>query len=64
MKSFASNLSKIEGESAFEVLAKAKRLEKNGKQILHFEIGEPDFDTPKEIGQEATSALANGFTII
>ncbi|HIH97520.1 MAG TPA: pyridoxal phosphate-dependent aminotransferase [Thermoplasmata archaeon] len=50
------------GEAAFDVLAKAKALEKKGRSVLHFEIGEPDFDTPKEIVNAAKHALDEGFT--
>jgi len=49
-------------ETAFEVLAKAKALEKQGKDIVHLEIGEPDFDTPKNIKEAATRALNAGYT--
>jgi aspartate aminotransferase len=49
-------------ETAFEVLAKAKALEKQGKDIVHLEIGEPDFDTPKNIKEAAVKALFAGYT--
>jgi len=49
-------------ETAFEVLAKAKALEKQGKDIVHLEIGEPDFDTPKNIKEAAIKALHAGYT--
>jgi aspartate/methionine/tyrosine aminotransferase len=49
-------------ETAFEVLAKAKALEKQGKDVVHLEIGEPDFDTPKNIKEAATKALNAGYT--
>jgi aspartate/methionine/tyrosine aminotransferase len=49
-------------ETAFEVLAKAKALEKQGKDVVHLEIGEPDFDTPKNIKQAAMKALDAGYT--
>ena len=49
-------------ETAFEVLAKAKALEKQGKDIVHLEIGEPDFDTPKNIKEAAVKALHAGYT--
>jgi len=49
-------------ETAFEVLAKAKALEKKGKDIIHLEIGEPDFDTQKNIKDAATAALYEGYT--
>jgi aspartate/methionine/tyrosine aminotransferase len=49
-------------ETAFEVLAKARALEKQGKDIVHLEIGEPDFDTPRNIKDAATKALNEGYT--
>jgi aspartate/methionine/tyrosine aminotransferase len=49
-------------ETAFEVLAKAKALEKQGKDIVHLEIGEPDFDTPRNIKEAAIKALNAGYT--
>jgi aspartate/methionine/tyrosine aminotransferase len=49
-------------ETAFEVLAKAKALEKQGKNIVHLEIGEPDFDTPRNIKDAAIKALNAGYT--
>jgi len=49
-------------ETAFEVLAKAKKLEAQGKDIVHLEIGEPDFDTPKNIIDAACRALNSGYT--
>ncbi len=49
-------------ESAFEVLAKAKALERTGREIVHLEIGEPDFDTPAHIVAAAREALDKGYT--
>jgi len=49
-------------ETAFEVLAKAKALERQGKSIIHLEIGEPDFDTPQNIKEAAVKALYAGYT--
>ncbi|MBU1197514.1 pyridoxal phosphate-dependent aminotransferase [Candidatus Micrarchaeota archaeon] len=49
-------------ETAFEVLAKAKALEAQGKNIVHLEIGEPDFDTPQNIKNAGKKAIDNGFT--
>ncbi len=49
-------------ESAFEVLARAKALERQGKEIIHLEIGEPDFDTPAHIRDAAKRALDAGAT--
>ena len=49
-------------ETAFETLAKAKKLEAEGKNIIHLEIGEPDFDTPDNIKQAAKKAIDDGYT--
>ncbi len=60
--SFAQRMSRLGTETAFEVLARARALEATGKQIVHLEIGEPDFDTPRFIRQAAAQALEEGFT--
>ncbi|MDQ6834131.1 MAG: pyridoxal phosphate-dependent aminotransferase, partial [Chloroflexota bacterium] len=49
-------------ETAFEVLAKAKALEAQGRSVIHLEIGEPDFDTPAHIVEAAKRALDEGYT--
>jgi aspartate aminotransferase len=49
-------------ETAFEVLSRARELEKQGKQIVHLEIGEPDFDTPANVIQAGVDALHQGWT--
>jgi aspartate/methionine/tyrosine aminotransferase len=49
-------------ETAFEVLARARELEAQGRSIVHLEIGEPDFDTPKHIVDAAVEALRSGKT--
>jgi len=59
---FADRMKALETETAFEVLARAKALEKQGKSIVHLEIGEPDFDTPKNIKDAAAKALTAGYT--
>lgn len=46
----------------FQVLEKVQALERQGKSIIHFELGEPDFDTPKNIVDSAITALQNGVT--
>ncbi len=53
----APSLDRLHSEAAFEVLAKAKALERKGKRILHFEIGEPDFNTPEIVKDEAKRRL-------
>ena len=59
---FAKRMETLGTETAFEVLAKAKALEKKGKDIVHLEIGEPDFDTSKNIKEAAVKALHGGYT--
>ncbi len=59
---FAKRMSRLGTETAFEVLARARALEAQGKQIVHLEIGEPDFDTPRYIRDAAVRALEEGFT--
>lgn len=49
-------------ETAFEVLAKARRLEAEGMDVIHLEIGEPDFDTPSNIVDAGAKALKGGYT--
>jgi aspartate aminotransferase len=58
----AERMSHLGTETAFEVLSKARALEREGKEIVHLEIGEPDFDTPKNIVEEAVKALRRGWT--
>ena len=58
----ASRMSRLGTETAFEVLVKARALEKQGRDIVHLEIGEPDFDTPPHIIDAASNALHHGYT--
>jgi aspartate aminotransferase len=58
----ASRMHRLGTESAFEVLVRARALEAQGKDIVHLEIGEPDFDTAPNIVEAATSALHKGWT--
>jgi len=58
----ASRMARLGTETAFEVLVKAKALEAQGRDIVHLEIGEPDFDTPRNIIDAAVDALHKGFT--
>lgn len=59
---FAKRMTRLGTETAFEVLARARQLEAQGKHIIHLEIGEPDFDTPEFIVDEAINALRRGRT--
>ncbi|NUR95198.1 MAG: aminotransferase class I/II-fold pyridoxal phosphate-dependent enzyme, partial [Kribbellaceae bacterium] len=58
----AQRMDRLGTESAFEVLAKAKALEAAGREIVHLEIGEPDFDTPAHVVEAAQQALDKGYT--
>lgn len=57
MAQLSKGTSRIYGEAAFEVLAKAQALERQGKSILHFEIGEPDMETPPNVAQAGIKAI-------
>ncbi|MFL6531234.1 MAG: pyridoxal phosphate-dependent aminotransferase [Chthoniobacterales bacterium] len=58
----ASRMARLGTETAFEVLVKARALEAQGRDIVHLEIGEPDFDTPENIIGAGIDALHKGFT--
>jgi len=58
----AGRMSRLGTETAFEVLNKARALERQGKEIVHLEIGEPDFDTPMNVVEAAVDALHKGWT--
>ena len=58
----AKRMERLGTETAFEVLVKAKALEAQGRDIIHLEIGEPDFDTPSNIIEAGCDALRKGFT--
>jgi len=55
-------MSRLGTESAFEVLARARSLERQGKSIIHLEIGEPDFPTPPHVVEAGKRALDEGWT--
>jgi len=58
----AERMSRIGTESAFEVLARARALEAQGKSIIHLEIGQPDFPTPQHIKEAGKKAIDDGWT--
>ena len=58
----AERMSRLGTETAFEVLVRARALEAKGKDIVHLEIGEPDFDTPQNVIEAGVKALKGGFT--
>ena len=58
----ANRMSRLGTETAFEVLVRARALERQGKSIIHLEIGEPDMDTPANVVDAGVDALRKGFT--
>ena len=58
----ASRMGRLGTETAFEVLVRARALEAQGRDIVHLEVGEPDFDTPENIIQAGAEALQSGWT--
>jgi aspartate/methionine/tyrosine aminotransferase len=62
VRALAQSLARLGTESAFEVLARAKALEADGRRIIHLQIGEPDFDTPPHVVEAAAQALRDGHT--
>jgi aspartate/methionine/tyrosine aminotransferase len=62
MTSFAHRISNIKPEGAYEVLARAQELERQGRDIIHLEIGQPDFQTFEPICQSGTQAIEDGHT--
>ena len=62
VRPLAGRLARLGTETAFEVLAKARKLEAQGRSIIHLEIGEPDFDSPAAVVEEGIAALRRGET--
>ena len=58
----SKRISEIPPSGTFKVLALSKKLEREGKEIIHLDVGEPDFDTPEHIKEAAKDALARGMT--
>lgn len=58
----ATRMNILEPEGAYKILAKATELERKGKHIIHFEIGQPDFPTPKNISKAGIDAIKKGYT--
>ena len=61
-KAIASRMGLLHTESAFQILAKARALEAEGRSIIHMEIGQPDFKTPQNIIEAAYKAMNDGYT--
>ena len=62
MKKLSELSNRIDGQPMFKLLDKVKKLELEGKNIIHFEIGDPDFETPENISNAGINAIKNGFT--
>ena len=62
MKTLSKSALNVSGQPMFRILDKAEKLESEGKKIIHFELGEPQFDTPKNIVDAAIKSLQNGDT--
>jgi len=62
MRGFARWMERLGTEGAFEVLMKARELERRGERVIHLEIGEPDFDTPRNVKEAGKRALDEGWT--
>src|SRR3954471_19498531 len=62
MRPLAKRMGRLGTETAFEVLARARALEAQGRHIAHLEIGEPDFDTPKSVTAAGVAAIERGET--
>jgi len=62
MRPLATRMQRLGTETAFEVLAKARALEAKGKHVIHLEVGEPDFDTPKSVSDAGIAAIRDGYT--
>ncbi len=58
----AERMSRMGGETAFDVLVEAREIEAQGRNVIHLEIGEPDFPTPRHVVEAAQRALDDGWT--
>jgi aspartate aminotransferase len=58
----ATRMERLGTETAFEVLVRARALEAQGRDVIHLEIGEPDFDTPRNVSEAGVSAIREGWT--
>src|SRR3954453_3545573 len=56
----ASRMQRLGTETAFEVLVRARALEAQGRDVVHLEIGEPDFDTPQNVREAGGTAIRDG----
>src|SRR5439155_13453917 len=56
----ADSLARLGTETAFDVLARARELERQGRDVIHLEIGEPDFETPAHVAEAGIAAIRAG----
>ncbi|MBQ7556894.1 MAG: aminotransferase class I/II-fold pyridoxal phosphate-dependent enzyme [Lachnospiraceae bacterium] len=61
-KRISAAAKELKGQPMFKILSRIKELERNGKSIVHMEIGDPDFSTPKNILEATKNALDEGYT--
>ncbi|MBI5935378.1 MAG: pyridoxal phosphate-dependent aminotransferase [Chloroflexi bacterium] len=62
MKMFTDRVTHLEAEGAYAVLARALEMERSGREILHLELGQPDFCTPEHVARAGMDAIAEGLT--
>ena len=62
MPSISKDIASLKGQPMFNILTRCRELERNGRIIKHFELGDPDFNTPKTVTQKAIESLINGNT--
>ena len=62
MRNFSHIAENLQGQKMFQILAQAKKLEQKGNNVIHLEIGDPDFDSPPNVIEAACDALHSGHT--
>ena len=62
MLKLSNSANHLVGQKMFQILSKAQKLEQSGKNIIHLEMGDHDFDTPKHINNAAINSINNGET--
>lgn len=64
MKNLSYIANNLQGQKMFQVMALAKKLERQGVNVIHLEIGDPDFDSPPNVVEAACDALRDGQLIM
>ena len=62
MPSFSSQINNLKGQPMFQILFLCQELERKGRKILHFELGDPNFNSPRNVVEAAIKSLENGNT--